>query len=542
MRATKVLFWLAQLAGVAATIWLLWGSSLPLGVPNEWVWDRIQFDEGALQETAWGWGIAGLATVGYLLICLFADRRVLEANRWEMAAWLTVLVVAGATWHGIVQECPPEPHRLNKVGWVIWFHGFQGYYEEANGRASEEPDYLAKYADRMKEGDVLHFGTHPPGFILLHKSIIAVVRRFPKLQAWLLEYQPDSVREGLQIIAENSARTTKPLTDVDRAALWLSGLLAALAAMSTVVPLFCLLRRTCGRETAWRVVCLWPLVPALAVFHPVSDLWLPFYGTLFLAVWGRAWSHRSWLVGLLAGGVMSVAMRFSLAMLPVAFLAATWSLADFLFAESTDPFKTRAKQLAACVFAALGSFAALTGLAYLLVSLDLPAVWLQNLRNHAGFYDKYPRDYSSWLLVNPVELALATGTPIFLFALSSWLTSTKGSLRSGRSLASFRLWCLVTLVVLWLSGKNSGEAARLWIFLMPWLLWVSGREAEITAKIVNGPGQTLPEYTGSPARGWLMLMVLQAIVCTATVSRVDGFHFKTTVPVPTEAESAQAGQ
>ena len=71
MRATKVLFWLAQLAGVAATIWLLWGSDLPLGIPNEWTWNRIQFDDADLKATAWGWGIAGLATVGYLLFCLF---------------------------------------------------------------------------------------------------------------------------------------------------------------------------------------------------------------------------------------------------------------------------------------------------------------------------------------------------------------------------------------------------------------------------------------------------------------------------------------
>ena len=42
MRATKVMFWTAQLVGVAATIWLLWGSKIPLGVPGEWVWDRIQ--------------------------------------------------------------------------------------------------------------------------------------------------------------------------------------------------------------------------------------------------------------------------------------------------------------------------------------------------------------------------------------------------------------------------------------------------------------------------------------------------------------------
>ncbi|MBC7820005.1 MAG: hypothetical protein IAG10_24245 [Planctomycetaceae bacterium] len=531
MRATKVLFWLAQLAGVAATIWLLWGSDVPLGVPNEWTWDRIQFDDAAFKETAWGWGIAGLATVGYLLFCLFADRRVLEANRWEMTGWLAALVIAGATWHSVVQECPPEPHRLNKVGWVIWYHGFQGYYEEAKGRASQEPDYLAKYAERMREGDVLHFGTHPPGFILLHKSIIATVRRFPKLQEWLLEYQPDSVREGIQIIAENSARTAIPLTDVDRAALWLSGLLAALAAMSTVVPLFFLARQTCGREVAWRAVCLWPLIPALAVFHPVSDLWLPFFATSFLAVWGRAWSQRSIAAGLLAGLVMFLGMMLSLAMLPIAFLAALWTLADCAFGEAIESFGTRVKELAQCVAAALATFVVCVGLTWWLYSLDLPSVWMQNFHNHAGFYAKYPRTFSSWLLVNPIELALAAGTPVFLFAASSWLTSTKGCLRSGRSLASFRLWCFVTLAVLWLTGKNSGEAARLWIFLMPWLLWVSSREPEITAKIVNGPGQTLPEYTGTPARGWLLLMILQAVVCTATVSRVDGFHFTTTVPI-----------
>ncbi len=537
MRATKVLFWLAQLAGVAATIWLLWGSDIPLGVPaDNWVWDRIPLDAAEFQVTSFGWVIAGIATVVYLVFCSFADRRVLEANRWEMTGWLAGLVLVGAVWHGIVQECPPDPNRLSKTGWVLWLRGIQGYYLEAKTRASQEPDYLAKYADRMREGDVLHFGTHPPGFIQLNKSVIGIVSRSPKLQRWLLDSQPDSVRAGLDVWVKNSAGTATPLTDVDRAGLWLMGLLTALAAMSTVVPLFCLVRRTCGRETAWRIVCFWPLIPALAVFHPVSDLWLPFFGTSFLAVWGRAWFRRSWLTGLLAGGVMSIGMRMSLAMLPVAFLAAIWTLADCLFAESPDPLKTRAKQLAACVIAALGSFAALTGLAYLTSSLDLPSVWLQNLRNHAGFYEKYSRTYSAWLLVNPIELALAIGTPVFLFAVTNWLTSTKGCLRSGRSLASFRLWCLVTLLILWLSGKNSGEAARLWIFLMPWLLWVCGREPEISAKIVNGPGQTLPEYAGTPARGWLALMLLQAVVCTATVSRVDGFHFRTTVPVDAASE------
>lgn len=540
MRTTKVLFWLAQLSGVAATIWLLWGSNIPLGVPSDnWVWDRITFDDAEFKTTSLGWVIAGVATLVYLIFCSFADRRVLEANRWEMSGWLAALVVVGAVWHGVVQECPPDPNALSKTGWVLWMRGFQGYYLEAKTRASQEPNYLAKYADRMREGDVLHFGTHPPGFIQINKGVQGIVGRSPKLQGWLLNYQPESVRAGLDEIAKNSAGSATPLTDVDRAALWLMGMLTSIAAMVTVVPLFCLVRRTCGRETAWRIICFWPLIPALAVFHPVSDLWLPFWGAFFLAIWSRAWSHRSWPNGLLAGIVMSIGMRLSLAMLPVAFLAAIWTLADFLFAESPDPLTTRLKQLLACVAAALASFAVQVGLAYWISSLDLSAVWLQNFRNHAGFYEQYSRTYSSWLLVNPIELALAIGTPVFLFAVTNWLTSTKGCLRSGRSLASFRLWCLVTILILWLSGKNSGEAARLWIFLMPWLLWVCGREPEISAKIVNGPGQTLPEYAGTPSKGWLLLLLLQAIVCTATVSRVDGFHFRTTAPIPESAQKAE---
>ena len=131
---------------------------------------------------------------------------------------------------------------------------------------------------------------------------------------------------------------------------------------------------------------------------------------------------------------MSIAMRFSLAMLPVAFLAAVWTLADCLFAEATDPLPTRLKQLAICVVSALASFAALTFLARWQSSLDLPAIWLQNFHNHTGFYAKFPRSTSSWLLVNPLELAVAAGTPIFVLAVSTWLSCTHGCLKSGRSL------------------------------------------------------------------------------------------------------------
>ena len=525
MRGTKGLFWLAQFAGVAVTIWLLWFSDIPLGVVGEWTWDRIKYDEAALKETSLSWAITGCVTLGYLFFCLFADRRVLEAGRWEMTGWLAGLVLAGMIWHGVAQECPPDPNRLSKVPWVLWYRGTQGYYAEARERASQEPDYLAKYFDRMKEGDVLHFGTHPPGFIQLHKSIISLVQRSPMLQGWLLDYQPQSVRESLNELVKNSANSKLAAVELDRAALWLSGLLASFAAMCTVVPLFLLVRRSCGRETAWRVASLWPLVPALAVFHPVSDLWLPVFGAAFLALWSEAWSKRSVLLAILAGFVMSVGMRFSLAMLPVSFLAAYWTIADVLLVNTSDPLKSRLQQVGIYVLAALIPFVVSVISARVFDGLDLAGVWFQNFKNHAAFYDTSIRSVSKWMLVNPLELALAAGTPIFIYAVSTWLSSTKGSLKSGRSLASSRFACFLTIGVLWLSGKNSGEVARLWIFLIPWLLWVAGQEEEIAAKIVNGPGQTLPEYTGTPARGWMTLMILQAVVCVATVSSVDGFKW-----------------
>ena len=34
-----------------------------------------------------------------------------------------------------------------------------------------------------------------------------------------------------------------------------------------------------------------------------------------------------------------------------------------------------------------------------------------NLHHHARFYDEYPRTYRLWLVVNPVELAIALGLP-----------------------------------------------------------------------------------------------------------------------------------
>ena len=60
-------------------------------------------------------------------------------------------------------------------------------------------------------------------------------------------------------------------------------------------------------------------------------------------------------------------------------------------------------------------------------------------------------------------LALAAVLGIYLQFKSGW-----------RRRAAGPAWCLTAVwVLLWLSGKNMGEAARLWLILMPWPVWLA---------------------------------------------------------------------
>ena len=74
----------------------------------------------------------------------------------------------------------------------------------------------------------------------------------------------------------------------------------------------------------------------------------------------------------------------------------------------------------------------------------------------------------------------------------------------------------VTIGLLWLSCRNSGEAARLWCFMTPWLLVMSGHliRAEVQRDAV------LPH-----SKLWLGILSIQMFVCIVTTGRVNGFSF-----------------
>ena len=56
-------------------------------------------------------------------------------------------------------------------------------------------------------------------------------------------------------------------------------------------------------------------------------------------------------------------------------------------------------------------------------------------------------------------------------------------------------WCLTaTWLVLWLSGKNMGEAARLWLLFMPWPVWLAA--GYFAARSLTRPATSRPVRAG----------------------------------------------
>ena len=93
-------------------------------------------------------------------------------------------------------------------------------------------------------------------------------------------------------------------------------------------------------------------------------------------------------------------------------------------------------------------------------------VWIWNLKNHARFYVEYPRTYLAWLVINPIELAIAMGLPAAVWCVL-------GLIRP-RSAPRVAWITLGVLVVMNLVGRNMGEVARLWMLFLPPLLPAAG--------------------------------------------------------------------
>ena len=548
-------FWVCLLIGVAGAQVFLWFTTIPLGIPGEWIWHRI------LVEPDTAWNLLGLAAAAilYILFVEAGSRRIqkLSPSRFrtlELAGWLTALVAVSFTWLWLVQECAPTRNRLGKSAFVLYYHGSSGYFTRARYESPDPQKFLEGYEGLMREGDVLHVGTHPPGLFLAFHGMISICQQSTLLAGFLDATQPASFREACDVIAQNAARKAgRPLLPLDRRVLWLATLLVLVSAACAVIPLFALVATTHDFTTAWRIAALWPAVPAVAVFIPKSDVVYSLVGLLIVCSWLASTRRQSPALGLLTGLLAWCGLMMSLAFLPVLLFTALigWNLPrqtnDSLPDDSNRSLLKgwiQGRPPWQCVVSGMAGFLIPTLLMGWCFRINLFVVWWLNYRNHAGFYAQFPRTYWRWLLENPIELAFAAGWPVAFLALSAIVCACwqKRLWNQPRVFAVVLVWG-----ALWLTGKNSSEAARLWIVFLPWLVWLAAdyfsakdrdesrwwnRSATVAAR--GKRGQTLSGHTISnsnrlPSKGsdpfyhGLLVLMLQLITSALTVARVSGF-------------------
>ena len=535
--------------GLAAGVQVgLLNSPVPLGVPGEWVWTRMA---------------AGFWSPLMLLVCLLLLAAYIGYLRWgaglisrvsarQRVALLLGMWGLGSLLFWQIRGIPEEVYGHPGLTWVTYYPRMTGYFTQAR-ESTDVPltEFLAGYEATVAAGDYLHQGTHPPGLPLYFRGLRSACEHWPGLQTTLLAIEPTGVSLGIDVLAELEARSGQTFTPTDRAVLWGNLLLTVLGSLATLFPLFVICARFQAEKTGWWLAGLWPLTPGLLVFVPKDDTLFPLFAAsttaLFVTAVTKPQADRAGrgIAAVLAGFTLFLGLLCSLALLVVPVILACWVLLKALFGinaagiskgdsfwpESPSAENPRGSLLISVKLIPWG--VVITSLLGLLLpvlvlawccELNLLSVWKINLAKHAEFYTHNVRTYAAWLLVNPLELAFSLGLPVaaalLAFAVSRVRTGRKYPL-TARDLLVMAVW--LTWGLLWLSGKNMGEAARLWLFLLP-LVLLTGLLSPSEHRSTDA-SSAANEISPASAMPWTWLVVFQAFAAIATTLAVDGFDY-----------------
>ncbi len=482
----------------------------PLGVAGEWVWPRHSLPTDvfeALDRLIWPL-ICGSLVVAF---GVQGERRIAGVGRIQRGLLLLGLTGLSFLWLNAVRQAAPSPHRELRPIWILYDKYASGYFFQATFKVTSTQRMLADYESRMAEGDVLHEGTHPPGLLLLNRGCLRLAESFPEIVRFSEALQNQETARMFRDV-EAASRIARPLSRSEFAALHLSSLFSTLFAAMTVIPVFGLTRRITDSRTAWRAAALMITVPTIGIFVPRSDVLYACSGTMlaWATIAAILTEHRTarWLRALLSGFAVFGCLLLSLAHVPVLVMLSVFAV-GFVLCD----WKHRISQTLETTLLAAASFFIACGIWQLGTHCNLLHVWRMNLANHAGFYSQSVRTWAAWFAVNPIELAMAVGLPMAALAIGTLLQAIRSSLNSNlKNLTHGHLFafaCALTWTLLWLSGKNMGEAARLWCFLTPWLAIVAAQG--VAADSVNAK------------TNWPLLLIAQLFTAALTAGRVSGF-------------------
>jgi len=499
-------FWTMSLLGSILTLVFFFLTSVPLGIPEEWVWNRIDYsDAGATIELISNLTMFAFVAIPWLLFVRWGTRQIdFAASR----KWLLLGLTLFSFFLVSFLQRIPDRVSIPKT-WVLYYPNMSGYFHLARYEMQDSATFLKTYEARMSEGDVLHIGTHPPGLFLLNGWLWRTCEASPALSDACLSMMSASSREELDALAETLSLSGVALKDSDRVTLWLSQWLTELFAVAAIVPLFLLLRQQVSTQTSWLIAASWPLVPSLNLFLPKSDALFPCLGLFFLFFWVSSLSHRSWFRAIMAGFIFWCGSMLSLAMVPMALIAGLYSLLIYSpKLPSSSAESVSLKTILITLLVSLITFLLLTFAMWVQFQIDLFAVWVWNYKNHAGFYEQFTRTYYKWLIANPIEAFFALGAPLSVAA----LMGINAVLKSPRTLAKLSWAGALVWGAIWLSGKNSGEAARLWLLFFPIALFFAAHFMD-----------AIPTENDARQKFGVRLLVVQMIVCTMTVAAISGF-------------------
>ncbi len=458
----QILIWLGPPLLVIVALSGLSTGQIPAGVPGEWTWNAPATGITMLEIIP-----AVITTIGLIAFSSISVGFLESKSKRAIAVALLFPVTAAvqAGW----QIAAPQGYGLAKWPIATYNSGSSGYFSKARDEIGNLAEFLSDYPKWIKEQDVLHTGTHPPGLFVEARLILDFWKSRPtEASAWMAKL-PEELREA--------ARAAKPggTPVAEQASVVSLAIVRWLASALTVWPLWIIMRRLGNSPlTSYRTALLWCVVPSAILFQPSSDLLFPVLSCCALALCltskiSPGWRTRS-LEPTLAGVVLAVGMFFSLVFLAVGAIVAI----VVLTADDSDSLRRKCTRIGWIGIGFLGA----TAFWAIVFRTDPLAIWLENQAKHAGFYQAYPRSYWPWIAADFVETVLGLGLPVSLSAAITISCSVmrRGELRRHRvALATISI-----LAILAFSGRNLSEVGRLWLPFFPLLLTSAMPDTEET--------------------------------------------------------------
>ena len=298
-----------------------------------------------------------------------------------------------------------------------------GYFTEAI-KIKNLGEFFANYQKNVLDFS-MHATGHPPGGIIFFWLIEKIVEVIPFLKNIAVNLSPKH---------SDVQEMWTSLTTIQRSTATISAFIIPFLGSLNLIPLYCLVKKLYGDKTAVRTTALAIFIPALTLFTPLNDVFLPsfFLWSFYFFVIGLK-SRNKWF-SFFAGLIFSLGLFFSLSLLPLVFI-----YFYYLFKYKKNAFS---------FLFGLSSF-------YLLLFLFKYNVFAVSYTLMTGLPKN--RSYLSWIFYNLYDFFVFVGIPIALTYFSMFFKKIKEPL-----FVSFTLM----LILLNFSGAVRGEVGRIWLPLM----------------------------------------------------------------------------